>query len=81
MLRRAKRTLPDKTFGKGPGKVSKILGIHYSNSGLPLTERSGKILIEDRQAAFPGDAIKATPRIGIQYAGPDAALPYRFVAE
>ncbi|MCK9269411.1 MAG: DNA-3-methyladenine glycosylase [Bacteroidales bacterium] len=81
MLRRAKRTLPDKTFGKGPGKVSKILGIHYSNSGLPLTERSGKILIEDRQVTFPADAIKATPRIGIQYAGADVALPYRFVIE
>jgi len=81
MLRRAKRTLPDKTFGKGPGKVSKILGIHYSNSGLPLTERSGKILIEDRHVTFPADAIKATPRIGIQYAGADVALPYRFVIE
>ncbi|HZK09103.1 MAG TPA: DNA-3-methyladenine glycosylase [Bacteroidales bacterium] len=79
MLMRAKRTQPDKTFGKGPGNVSKILGIHYTDSGLPLTESLGKIFIEDHQMAFPDDAIKVTPRIGIQYAGSDAALPYRFV--
>ena len=81
MLMRAKRTQPDKTFGKGPGKVSKILGIHYTHSGSLLTRSYGSIWIEDHQIRFPADAIKATPRIGIDYAGADAALPYRFVIE
>lgn len=81
MLKRAKRTQPDKTFGKGPGKVSKILGIHYTHSGSLLTRSYGSIWIEDHQIRFPADAIKATPRIGIDYAGADAALPYRFVIE
>lgn len=81
MLKRAGRERPNKTFGIGPGNVSKLLGIHYSHSGLSLTDKDGKMFIEDHQIAFPKDTIKATPRIGVEYAGADAALPYRFVVE
>lgn len=81
MLKRASRERPNKTFGIGPGNVSKLLGIHYSHSGLSLTDKDGKMFIEDHQIGFPEDSIKATPRIGVQYAGADAALPYRFVVE
>jgi DNA-3-methyladenine glycosylase len=81
MLQRTERSQPNKTFGTGPGNVSKLLGIHYTHSGLPLTDRSGGIWIEDYQTIFSSDAVKATPRIGIGYADADAALPYRFVIE
>lgn len=68
--------------GIGPGKVSKLLGIHYSHSGLPLTSKGAgvsglQIWIED--AVTISDVnIKSSPRVGVDYAGEDALLPYRF---
>jgi DNA-3-methyladenine glycosylase len=72
-----------KKMGTGPGKVSKLLGIHYSQTGADLTNgeanKAGfRIWIEDRGLkAVPG-MIEQGPRIGVHYAGPDALLPYRF---
>jgi DNA-3-methyladenine glycosylase len=71
--------------GIGPGKVSKLLGIHYSHSGLPLTFKgpdSSGIQIWIEHAISINDANKASsPRIGVDYAGEDALLPYRFSTE
>lgn len=64
----------------GPGLVSKALGIHYSHSGTSLLN-SKKIWIEDHGISFGKKQIQVTPRIGVDYAGKDALLPYRFVAE
>jgi DNA-3-methyladenine glycosylase len=61
----------------GPGKLSKAMGIHYSHTGTSL---SGDLIwIEDRKIIVPEDKIKTTPRIGVDYAGECAKLPYRFV--
>lgn len=62
--------------GIGPGKVSGLLGIHYSHTGLSLT--GDQIWIEDRGFQVDGIHIIASPRIGVSYAGEDAFLPYRF---
>lgn len=64
----------------GPGLVSKALGIHYLHSGTSLLSPE-KIWIEDHGISFSRKQIKITPRIGVDYAGKDALLPYRFVAE
>jgi len=61
--------------GIGPGKVSKLLGIHYSHTGVDLL--GDNIWLEDRGLAF-NDAILTGTRIGVQYSGQDALLPYRF---
>jgi DNA-3-methyladenine glycosylase len=61
--------------GSGPGKVSKLLGIHFSHSGLDLAGE--KIWLEDRGLDLEA-AIIAGARIGVDYAGQDALLPYRF---
>lgn len=61
---------------KGPGLVSKLLGIHYSISGESLL--NNKIWLEDRNTKFNKNKIIQTTRIGIDYAGEDAFLPYRF---
>lgn len=66
-----------KGFCDGPGKLSIALGIHYSHSGEELT--GNKIWIEDRGIVPEPSQIKTGPRIGIDYAGEDAFLPYRFV--
>jgi len=69
--------------GTGPGKVSKILGIHYSHSGWPLVHEKGRpsgdgLWIEDVGIVPDPALIIAGPRIGVDYAGDDALLPYRF---
>lgn len=61
---------------KGPGKVSKHLGIHYSHSGLSLN--GPEIRIEDYGIHPMPAQILVSKRIGIDYAGPDKDLLYRF---
>ena len=61
----------------GPGKLSQALGIDRSSNGMSLTKKNG-LWLEDRGIALP---YKSTPRIGIDYAGEDAKLPWRFLGE
>ena len=83
MLERAGKSHVDKGFGIGPGKVAKILGIHFSYSGMDLTIRppsksTPAIWLEDEgRKIMPSEIITGT-RIGVEYAGKDALLPYRF---
>jgi len=60
----------------GPGKLSQALGIHYSNSGEDLGGK--RIWIEDHGIVPRAGKIITGPRIGVEYAGKDALLPYRF---
>ncbi len=78
MLQRSgkKRITPDML--QGPGKVAKALGLHFSLTGTNLL--GNKIWIEDHNIKITEKNISSTPRIGIDYAGEDAKLPYRFVA-
>ncbi len=64
-------------IGKGPGKVSKLLGIHYSQSGEDLLGQM--IWLEDRQLKVKSQDIIIGPRVGVAYAKEDAKLPYRFI--
>ena len=75
MLTRAGKDKIVRGFGSGPGKVSKLLGIHYSHSGLDL--QGDKIWVEDRGLELAKQIISGV-RIGVDYAGEDALLPYRF---
>ena len=60
----------------GPGSVSKALGIDLGFNGLDLSGET--IWIEDHGFRYNADAIIATPRVGVAYAGEDALLPWRF---
>ena len=73
--RRGVASAGKKTF-TGPGSVSQALGIHYSLTGENLL--GNKIWIEDAGYDVPPKKIKVSPRIGVDYAGKDALLPYRF---
>ena len=77
LCRTGKRRLTS-DIGIGPGKVSKLLGITVADNGLSLCGE--KLWIEDRGLLVPDSAIRVTPRIGVDYAGEDALLPYRFAA-
>jgi DNA-3-methyladenine glycosylase len=61
----------------GPGVLTKALGIHTQQSGIDLVK--GPITIEDHGLRVPAQRITRTPRIGVDYAGRDALLPYRFL--
>lgn len=65
----------------GPGKLTKALGIHYSHSGSDTTKKnnSSQIWLEDHKVKITKNDFLATKRIGIDYAGKDALLPYRFL--
>jgi DNA-3-methyladenine glycosylase len=83
MLRRSGKKKVDPAFGIGPGKVAKILGIHYSHSGIDLTkkpdgDRGTFIWLEYTGLTINPGSIITGPRIGVDYAGADARLPYRF---
>lgn len=77
MLRRTGKSRMSRDIGSGPGKVSKLLGLTVADNGCPLT--GDTVWIEDRGLLIPDDQIGITPRIGVDYAGEDALLPYRFL--
>jgi DNA-3-methyladenine glycosylase len=76
MLRRTGKKKLDFTLTKGPGNVSKALGLSRHHSGEDLS--GGMVFIGDDGFRFSKKDIIASPRIGVDYAGEDAKLPYRF---
>ena len=76
MLKRTSKKKLDSTLTRGPGNLSKALGIFTSHSGFSLTGK--KLFIGDDGFGFNKKEIAASPRIGVDYAGKDALLPYRF---
>jgi DNA-3-methyladenine glycosylase len=76
MLERTGKKKFDHTISSGPGNVSKALGIYVSHSGLSLTD--SKLFIAEDDFEIDQEQITASPRIGVEYAGKDARLPYRF---
>ncbi|SHI71949.1 DNA-3-methyladenine glycosylase [Hymenobacter daecheongensis DSM 21074] len=76
MLLRRGLTAPARNLSAGPGLLTQALGITTKHYG---TDLSGNLIwIEDHQKPVPDDLILTSPRVGIDYAGPDAALPWRF---
>lgn len=63
----------------GPGKLTKALGIGRSFNGKSLLD--DEIWIEDSGMKVAGRNIVASERIGIDYAGADARLPWRFTVK
>lgn len=76
MLRRTGKAGLDNTLTKGPGNTGKALGLHKSHNGISLL--GNRIYLADDGFLLADAAIGASKRIGVQYAGPDALLPYRF---
>ena len=63
----------------GPGKLSKALGIDRTFNGKFLLH--DEVWIEDLGKKIAKVDIEASPRIGIDYAGEDALLPWRFTVK
>ena len=64
----------------GPGRLTKHFRVDKRFNELPLTRVAG-LWVEEGTASLGEDAILATPRVGVDYAGETwASMPWRFVA-
>lgn len=75
MARRHKLRL-DATLTSGPGALTQALGITLQHNALSL--QGPTLWIEDRGLDIVEEEIIAQPRVGIDYAGEHALLPWRF---
>lgn len=77
MLERTGKKTLDFSLTRGPGNVGKALGIYKIHSGVHL--RGDQVFIADEKSfSLREEEIGVSKRIGIDSAGPDALLPYRF---
>lgn len=76
MLIRTGKKQVDHTLTRGPGNLSKALGIYTSDTGMLLTGKN--IFLAEDGFVFSKNEIFTSPRIGVDYAGQDALLPYRY---
>lgn len=76
MLKRTGKKTLDYTLTRGPGNVGKAMGFHTTQCGVSL--QSEALFIGDDGFVLSGEQVAITPRVGVDYAGTDALLPYRF---
>lgn len=74
ILQRRNAKIISKNLCVGPGKVTSALGISTEHNAIDLCGNT--IWLEDEN--IKPNQILCGPRIGIDYAGEDAKLPYRF---
>ena len=77
MLARTGKKKADHTLTRGPGNVSRALGIFTKHTGLSLL--GNELFIATDGFMLKKKDIVATPRIGVDYAGEHAFWDYRFV--
>jgi DNA-3-methyladenine glycosylase len=75
--RRAARRATD--LCSGPAKLAEALAIDRSLDGIDLRRHAGLKIERLRARALPAQRIQATPRIGVDYAGPWSRKPLRFL--
>ena len=76
MLQRRNLSNATKNLTNGPGKLAQALGITAKLNKQLLI--NNMIWIEDHEIKLEKKDILSSPRIGVDYAGDDAKLPYRF---
>jgi DNA-3-methyladenine glycosylase len=78
MLKRTGKPIVNNTLTKGPGNVSKALGIDKMYSGINLNEAESPIIIQADSFEIPLQTIGSSKRIGVETAGEAAHYPFRF---
>ncbi|MEO6844623.1 MAG: DNA-3-methyladenine glycosylase [Ginsengibacter sp.] len=76
MAKRTGKKITDKTLTRGPGNVGKAFGIDTHHSGLFLLDKA--IFLLDDEKIIAAEKIGISKRIGVESAGADSLLPYRF---
>ena len=77
MERRSGKPKKEYSLTRGPGNLSRALGLTTMKTGTSLT--GSEIFLGDDGYKVDKRQIVSTPRIGVDYAGADALLPYRFL--
>jgi DNA-3-methyladenine glycosylase len=77
MRRRRGGRAADHQLCAGPGTLTQAMGLRREHDNISLD--SELIWVEDKGLLVRGDEIAVGPRIGIDYAGEDAKLPWRFL--
>lgn len=78
MLRRRSLDKLQRRVGGGPGLVCQALGIELRHNAVDLFDPSSPIRLEGDFGGVGTSDLLASPRVGIAYAGVDAARPWRF---
>jgi len=76
MLQRMRKEKLDHAVGRGPGNVSKALGISVGHTSKSLL--GSELYIADDGCIIGKAQMGISARIGVDYAAEDALLPYRF---
>jgi DNA-3-methyladenine glycosylase len=76
MLRRSEKKKADYSLTKGPGNLARALGLSTKYTGHSLTAE--ELYLADDNYVLRPQSVSSSPRIGVDYAGEDALLPYRF---
>jgi len=76
MLKRRNSEKVTPSLTAGPGRLTQALGITTDFDATSLT--GDTIWIKDRGNSFSSDGLAKTQRVGVDYAGEDAKLPWRF---
>jgi len=76
MLRRRNMSVLKPNITAGPGALAKAMGIDKKLNAKDLC--GDEIWIEDKKLVFKNDDIVAVPRVGVDYAGDHALLPWRY---
>jgi DNA-3-methyladenine glycosylase len=76
MLARTRKKILDYSLTRGPGNLSKAMGLTTTHTGKSLFDE--EIYVADDGFKPSSKQIATATRIGVDYAGPDALLPYRF---
>lgn len=69
-------SIDQKKITSGPGKLTKAMGIDRTLNGVSL--KSHRLWLEDIGCTIAMNNVVCSKRIGIDYAGKDALLPWRF---
>jgi len=70
--------VPDALLASGPGLVAAVFDLDRSWTGQDLFDEASPVRIEPRAAGEKPPRVVASPRVGVDYAGPPATeLPWR----
>jgi DNA-3-methyladenine glycosylase len=72
--------LPDARLTAGPANVAAAFDVSRDDDGLDLLDPRGALRLEPAPRDEPPPTVRATPRVGVAYAGPGwADRPWRFI--
>ena len=69
---------PERKLTAGPGILTIALGLHSAMTGQDMVQRDSPVWIEDRGVRIPRQQIASGPRVGMNFPGKWASIPWRF---